>query len=203
MINKPGAKFCGSCGNKFEGAGAPPPARPVYTPGAQTPARSPQPSARPSYIPPGRMQPPMPVQRPAYSPPAQVQSMPVQRALYAPPSPVQPMPVQRPTYTPPAQVTQDVFAIEPAEDEEAFALDRSPIEDEEVFQADLSSESDEEDFSLDSQGVMRTSSGVVYSGSSGDFIDRMFQADSTIMDMFIMKEILSPPRAMQKRKRRL
>jgi len=201
MINKPGAKFCGSCGNKLEGAAAPPPARPVYTPGVQTPPRSPQPSARPSYTPPGRMQPPMPVHRPAYSPPAQVQSMPVQRALYAPPSQVQPMPVQRSSYSPPAQVREEFFAIEPAEEEEVFSLDRSPAEDEEVFQVDFSSESDEEEFSLDSSCVIKTDP-VELSRASGDFIDRMFQTDSSIMEMFIMREILSPPRARQKRNRR-
>ena len=204
MVNKPGAKFCGSCGNKLSGApaggGTP---RPVYTPGGRRgPSRVSQPPARkPSYSPPRRVVAKTPVQK-TYMPPAPRPApvRPVQKSTYSAPRPISeevfPMDLER-------SRDEEVFDIRPSRDEEAFYIE--PSRDEEVFDMDLTHSEDEEAFKVSEREAYRTGeTGPTVksiSSGSGSFLDNIFSTGDGAMEMFIMKEILSPPIGRRRRRR--
>jgi len=185
FYNKSQAKLCGSCGNRMKGASAPP-------------ARK-APLARP----------------PAYRPPARP-AVPARVMTPRPQMPARP----HVHVKPPVRRDEEVFAVDlkPAFDEEAsFAV--SKIEDEEAFAMEVTDEEnafaisaipDEECFPMDHPGskISFTSPGTsegVYSkmvGKEEDFLENMFSRNRSLAEMFIMHEILSPPRSRRKQKKR-
>ncbi|MEQ8168472.1 MAG: hypothetical protein ABRQ38_06220 [Candidatus Eremiobacterota bacterium] len=181
-INKPEAKFCGSCGQTLVPSGQSSASRPVYTP-----------PVRPVYNPPVRDN------KPSYNLPVKV----------GPPS----MP-SRVTMTPsmPSRVTLPSPSMEPKkwstdEEEEEFALTAideqafpADKDDSDAFDAFEEDGSDAyyltEDFKKEglSSEVRDERQVIDTRGSDINVLSRFFSGERNLMDMFIIQEIMTPPK---------
>ncbi len=190
-INKPEAKFCGSCGQT------------LIPPGQRTVQSTP---SRPVYAPPVR---------PAYTPPVRDTSVKPSYNLpvrVGPPS--MPSRVTMPAPSMPSRVTMTPSSMEPKkwstdEEENDFALSTideaafpEDTEQDDSYAVDVVKEDDSdayhltEDFKKEGRpsDVREERMIAATKGSDMNILARLFSGERNLMDMFIIQEIMTPPK---------
>jgi len=188
-INKPEAKFCGSCGQTLvqtgQRTGQNTPSRPVYTPPVRPTYTSPARdfSAKPSYNLPARVTPPsMPSRITAPAP-----SLPEIKKKWSTDDEEEDFALaainesEHDNFAAPAD-THDSYAVEVAEENDNDAYHLTEDFKKEVLPSDV----------RDERPVADTK------GSYINILSRLFSGDRNLMDMFIIQEIMTPQRFKRK-----
>ena len=178
-INKPEAKFCGSCGQTLVSPGQRPgqntPSRPTYTP-----------PVRPAYSPPVRDT----STKPSYNLPVRVgpPSMPSRVAMTPSTEPKTWSSDEKEEDFALATVDAAVFPAD-TEKDDSYAVESVKEEDSDAYH--LTEDFKKEVSSLD---VREERQVVDTKGSDWNILSRLFSGDRNLMDMFIIQEIMTPPR---------
>lgn len=186
-INKPEAKFCGSCGQTLvpsgQKTGQTSPSRPVYSP----PVRNT--SIKPSYNLPVRVGPP--------SMPAMTQSAPSMPAV------TRTAPVEQSKQWSSDGELEDNFALSTIEDENSFSSDLAEDK-KDSYSLDLVSEDETDAYHLTEDFKKQEPSPDIRDerkfvpaetkSSDMNIVNSLFSGDRNLMELFIIQEIMTPPK---------